>query len=1528
MKPYNEKNRAWEYLLEHKLQKRWQKITVLLAVIAAIATTMAMTLPAITMEKEPGTLCCQLNTHTHTDSCYDEDGNLICGYADFVVHTHDDSCYDEDGNLICPLKEIQVHTHDESCYNDTLVPVCGKEETEGHVHTDQCYEWCEELTCKEVECEPHTHDDSCYDENGNLICGKEETEGHVHTDECYSSVKKLTCGKEEASPHKHTSECYKIQKKLVCGKEEVELHTHTPGCYDENGNLICGKIQVLEHVHDETCIPAGEKDDGEENLSYQNDTSWATVEKSESAGAQISLFSARNARAAGIDFTQYITSITLSRNIDGQWVPVTAEVTSGDSIKVHISYTILENIVTTSSREIYYQLPAGIGLRNEVSGPVTISDKTVGTYTISTGGLIQITFNEDFADRTAFTGELEFQGTVTATGEEGSDKIDLGFDGGTITVIPGGEEADLTITKTGDYDESSNLVNYRIAVSTETGTDGTVTITDNFIHKPGYGVIDYKEGSFSLKKVDASGTETDFGTVTSYLSITKQTDSEAASFVLKDLPQLQAGESYILTYSAQPNRNSLGNGNGYLEFSNQAVAKDQTNTAEAGANVKVSKAMISKTYTYDVLTRTINWTIYVNEGQRDISGWKLEDKLTYTADGKEYTIELPEKVTITALWDYAPTGESKEVSLPYTFPENSKAQYVITYSTEVPTNVSSDSSIVFHNTAGIGDYWVTVDVDGPSIGDYGIVKGPLSSDSETGIIHWAATIAHPDSPDLDKLHYVDLLSGVVTEDGTQFFDNHYITKDQLSALQIWTVDGKIKLIYGTDYTIMAVSKEDVQSIMEETNISIENLSWLVAEYDFSDMVKQFSWKEISEFGNDEPLGMFAVVFNESVLNQIAEQNLFIMYDSQIDTDSLPEGTKKITAYNLGRIPDDYSLTQTDMTFYQKIEKQASPTGTDEANKDTGSYTDNSLTVSSGDVEELLHYRIMISDYGEKTEVTVTDTLPAGAELVEDSVVLRQHGDDWNTYTVETKETYYLQEITSKKNDDGTTTVTFLIGHLNDLNQDSFGIYYDVSVAGDAELEENGEKVYTNTASWDGDSDSTTTTVKYSRPHLEKTGEQLPDEDTLRYYVIINPQGDRLNPYDENLTLEDTLTVPGGSEAFFEPNTVKLYRYDENASDNHYCGTEIDSSQYSADYDSETHTITFTLPDSTACVLVYDYSVDRGTAAGELTISNVAQLSGSAEYSSESDLVIEEEESSASVNKATMTIFKYESGNMTHLLAGARFKLKRYEKTTDGYVWNSTSLTAEGEDGEFIVGENGMITFSFLTEEQGGGSLYNTLYRLEETAAPNGYLKADGYYYFVWMKEGATEESTISAMSAEGAFGDIPSDQVDFIPYSTSKSIYVPNEADHLTVTKKWRDDDGEVLTQPPVNSVTVTLYQWTQDRQKQVYGESVALTGDNHWTWSWQNLPKADEEGNPYRYTVEETSVSGFEITYSENNSQGIQVGEIEITNTRKGYVLPETGGSGTVFFTAAGILLITAAGLGYWYTRYRRRKRRDASAE
>ena len=105
-----------------------------------------------------------------------------------VAHTHDDSCYDEEGRLVCQLPEVELHTHDDSCYTEERSLVCGLEEGEG----------------------AHYHDESCYDEEGNLICGLEESDGHVHTDDCYETTRTLTCGKEEVTEeHVHGQGCFR-----------------------------------------------------------------------------------------------------------------------------------------------------------------------------------------------------------------------------------------------------------------------------------------------------------------------------------------------------------------------------------------------------------------------------------------------------------------------------------------------------------------------------------------------------------------------------------------------------------------------------------------------------------------------------------------------------------------------------------------------------------------------------------------------------------------------------------------------------------------------------------------------------------------------------------------------------------------------------------------------------------------------------------------------------------------------------------------------------------------------------------------------------------------------------------------------------------------------------------------------------------------------------------------------------------------------------------------------------------------------
>lgn len=203
-----------------------------------------------TEAEEQKVLECRFESHTHTDSCY-KDGKLICGMSTEYFHTHSEACYDDQGELTCPLNERNRHRHTEACYARTETLTCGMEEGEGgHQHTDACYTTVrtDDPACGLEENDGHTHGEDCWADC--LICELEESNGHVHTDECLQTT--LTCGMEEGEgAHIHGEGCYG----LTCGLEESDGHVHGDECRDAEGNLICG-IEEGEgdHHHTEECV--------------------------------------------------------------------------------------------------------------------------------------------------------------------------------------------------------------------------------------------------------------------------------------------------------------------------------------------------------------------------------------------------------------------------------------------------------------------------------------------------------------------------------------------------------------------------------------------------------------------------------------------------------------------------------------------------------------------------------------------------------------------------------------------------------------------------------------------------------------------------------------------------------------------------------------------------------------------------------------------------------------------------------------------------------------------------------------------------------------------------------------------------------------------------------------------------------------------------------------------------------------------------------------------------------------------------
>lgn len=110
--------------------------------------------------------------------------------------------------------------------------------------------------------------------------------------------------------------------------------------------------------------------------------------------------------------------------------------------------------------------------------------------------------------------------------------------------------------------------------------------------------------------------------------------------------------------------------------------------------------------------------------------------------------------------------------------------------------------------------------------------------------------------------------------------------------------------------------------------------------------------------------------------------------------------------------------------------------------------------------------------------------------------------------------------------------------------------------------------------------------------------------------------------------------------------------------------------------------------------------------------------------------------------------------------------------------------------------------------------------------------------------------------------------------------------------------------------------------------ETVTLNSDNNWSWVWSDLESDDR----ITYTITEETVDGYETTYELNKedleknksfSLGTNGDKITVINTSDSdYILPETGGSGTLPFIAIGASLMGFA-LLCGYSMRRRRGRR-----
>lgn len=1077
------------------------------------------------------------------------------------------------------------------------------------------------------------------------------------------------------------------------------------------------------------------------------------------------------------DFGEYITSAEVSKIENGRWVKST-EFEDGDHVMVDIDYKLPAGVVDQTTKTITYDLPEAINLTDEEEGIVYASNGlAVGTYHITKDGKITIHFNDEFATGEPFSGYITFQGTLSAEGAGEDERVVFGGDGGEIIVNPSREQYDLAMSKKATLN-SDGTVGYTIKASTKNGTEGTVKIEDKFANWDS-ATATYDKDSFTVTKIDENGAKTP-------VDVTPSISGD--SFTIDNLSQLEAGESYEVTYKATATPDNV-DGSGSL--TNSVKGTSGETSRETSTTIQISNSMIYKYGGYDQNTGKMNWTITINPDKKNISGYVLKDKI-------DNGLTIPTPLTVKKS-----DGTTFEItSLPYTFPDGSNDKYTIEYQTDAPKengNVNNtayfskgDKSYKSGTTVGVWhrDWGLTKTVSSQSVSD----------DGKTLTNTWQAYITLPDK-EITSITYSDVIKPGTSKVDADFKGEHYailsdLKKEIISNVQLKDKDGNVVSNDKLDIDIKFYSDMDQKNKVTVDDAHVKSFVVTVKRKDGKQFIGRSllisSYHTIAQLNGTQE-GIDYYYTNKGIVNN-KESESTITYHKP----------KKLVKQGYGKIDGG------------------------EQEKYTSGKVNTNYTRRNGQ----LYYRIIFTP-DSNDDISFTDTLPKGTKLsIKDersdytsagykynpadrgSPEVVYHGNDNSEYYCDGRgDLTDIRKYFSYTYDETTNQITFKFksgynktdgdwnsGKRNNPNG-PIAIYYAVDITNDEFWKDlkNESKEYANLLEYEGKEQKQETKVERETQVVAKFAKQIENTTKVEYTVNINPAGKDLDPNSDKIVLKDELDLYYEYSAYIDASSLKIYEYDSSKENNR--GKVIDSSRYQVQIDTQTNVLTITLPDELACVLVYQYDFDVGNAATP-RIRNKVVLQG--EFSSDVDTAIDTTHSEAGVVRGKMSIFKVDSNDYSKTLPGAKFKLSVFNP--DKKTWD---VIKNGESEELVTNEDGEIDFTGTNKDK-FLSAFN-LYKVEETKAPDGYeLNNTPYYFSIYQADqNKTKQDAIDEMNKKNisALSGIDlNTQVWFVPNNKEVSLYVPNDSNSIYVKKVWVDSENKEITNHP-DSINVRLMQ-------------------------------------------------------------------------------------------------------------------------
>lgn len=1255
---------------------------------------------------------------------------------------------------------------------------------------------------------------------------------------------------------------------------------------------------------------------------------------------------------------------------DSDWTNVTADYVfkEGDSIRVNGTLslnpdsfrdkdgnTLCDTIVWKSGLTLAKALDDGV-----LTDP---EGNVVGTLKVTENGVATIHFDD--LGKFDLTKPVKFWFTAQATCSGEDLKQEITFPG-TGTTIMVKKNTDIhakkeLLTKDIQYDKNGNpYLEYRVTVSSEKGTEGTVKIEDQIADwKNLYGTY----SNFALKKYSGETDKTG-ETITVNPTITNPAKGAPSgaqtNFVIDDLDALKAGERYVLTYRYQLSRTLSVNGKLSGSIGNKVKATDvvskETSPDENSTNFS---DRIEKSGNYDSVTRKVTWTITVrNPGKQNLSGYVVKDAIqNSTAKIDESTVKLYGgdkedecKIVIPGGTLKMATGDQ---GFTYTFPTINAGDvmpyYKIVYQSDAPNGETSIPNTVTIADKSGGDKDST-EVDGNIQESGSFFKGKGNhtlQDVGNGLqkATWYITALIPRDKRTTKLTISDTFQQVTYGNGKiaehyallgELFDQLNNKTDQKGAMEVyldndgatyrpqhWNGVNNYKLITVT-YKFHTADGDDIEIDSAQDAPAAD--------------VKQ---KKVTGFS-------VTVKSEESIRKvNIGHTNYGdIGYTTYVDVSNVPEDVS-CSIKNEASSPIFSNKPSQEYTY----KKEKAPEEKEEIVKQVACADGSNYEQEPGAAydykkasEEGIFYKISLKPAKGRKEITVVDTLPDG--LVYDPNATNPSG-----YKRSAAQAVFSNKSTSNgfvqadgtvngalgskiywkadgepvywwENHDGLAgfdltapenfTVTqsadgkkliFTIKNLDQIpdkvkvkaeerGYQTIGIFYALQLTQDAhwanQLESS--KVYQNTANWtDVGEASAKITVKRGDTYLDKKVEQS-SNGRLTYTVDINPEGLTLNPKSPEITLYDTFTVNKHGTAILDRSSIKLHDCTENRDTDEYTLTTDEKKE---DSQVTHYNMTLTVRDGKHYKFTYTYIVDRSqvNSTEEVTAKNKARITAVWQEASNVKITSSAGGGSVGAIDGELTLYKVDKNRENKVLPGAEFELTAYDKNSSS--WNTAQKVTTDEKGE--------ITFVPATGTN-TGKVYvsvDTLYKLVETQAPNGYVLDAKPLYFIWMQNDASvqakqEEAYKAATGKTRETEAVDTNVTNYkdVTYFQTRHSYeqkFTNAPKQLELQKVWADEDGKIMSSPPdgVTEIQLNVYKYTGtvfNKDTATLEQTVKLNTGNDWR---EKLLLTDSDENT-RYYVEEVNVpDGYKVTYKNRVGEQTQLDyadgdKVTVTNQKR----------------------------------------------